>query len=354
MGKLNILLIFGGKSAEHEVSIESAKNIVNNINLSKYNLFLQWIDKDGHPYYIENCKIVNYSLLNSCPNKQPSTIINIKNRVYLYNLANNEIISELDLAFPLIHGPTGEDGNIQGFLTTVNLPYIGSSVLPSAICMDKVITKELISRTSIKIAQYIYLAKYERNNICSKTIIERLNLPLFVKPASLGSSIGITKVKRADELLYAINHAFQFDNKIIIEESIEAREIECAILGNFTDNIIVSAPGEIIAKSDFYSYEAKYSDNSSTDLVIPAKIDVDIIKEIKEVALSAYRTLLCEDYARVDMFIDSNNNIYLNEINTIPGFTKHSMYPMLMALEGFPLSSLIDKLVELALKRSKN
>ena len=278
----------------------------------------------------------------------------MNNKVYLYDISNKSIITELHIAFPLIHGPTGEDGIMQGFLTTVNLPYIGSSVLPSAICMDKVITKELISRTSIKTAQCFYFSDYERKNINIDKIIETLHLPLFVKPASLGSSIGINKVKKADELLNAIEFAFQFDKKIVIEESIKGREIECAVLGNFSDDIIVSAPGEIITKVDFYSYEAKYSDTNVTELIIPAKIDNLLITQIKKTALLAYKTLLCEDYARVDMFLDKNNNIYLNEINTIPGFTKHSMYPLLMSLEGYTFSSLIDKLINLALKRFKN
>ena len=353
MEKLNILLIFGGKSAEHEVSIESAKNIVSNINSNRYNLFLLWIDKEGNPFYIDN-NISDYISLKNSSNRQPSALININNKVYLYNLSDKSIITELHIVFPLIHGPTGEDGIMQGFLSVLNLPYIGSSVLPSAICMDKVITKELISRTSIKTAQYFYFSGYERNNINLDKIIETLHLPLFVKPASLGSSIGINKVKNANELSNAIDFAFKFDKKIILEESIEGREIECAVLGNFTDDIIVSSPGEIITKIDFYSYEAKYSDTNITELLIPAKIDTSLITQIKKTALLAYKTLLCEDYARVDMFLDKNNNIYLNEINTIPGFTKHSMYPMLMTLEGFTFSSLIDKLINLALKRFKN
>jgi D-alanine-D-alanine ligase len=354
MEKLNILLIFGGKSAEHEISIESAKNIYKNIDLNRYNLFLQWIDKKGSPFYVENTTTLDYESLNNTTNKQPSTLININNKVYFYNLTNNAIISELDIAFPLIHGPTGEDGVIQGFLSILYLPYVGSSVLPSAICMDKVITKKLISQTSIRTAKYISLGTYEREHIHTNKIIEKLRLPLFVKPASLGSSIGITKVKSDNELQEAINYAFHFDKKIIIEESIIGREIECAVLGNFADNIIVSQPGEIITKGDFYSYEAKYSDGNATELVIPAKIDPNVAEQIKNIALLAYKTLQCEDYARVDMFLDKSNNIYLNEINTIPGFTKHSMYPMLMTLEGFSLPSLIDKLIHIALKRSKH
>jgi D-alanine-D-alanine ligase len=353
MRKLNILLIFGGKSAEHEISIESAKNIANNIDLKKYNLFPLWIDRQGNFFYIEN-QILGYDSLQNKASKVPAILLNNNKNTYLYNILKKSTITHIDIAFPLIHGPTGEDGILQGYLSMLGLPYIGSTVLPSALCMDKCITKEIISRTPIKIAKYITINDYEKNNVNVDSVIENLHLPLFVKPANLGSSIGITKVKNPGDLMNAINLGFQFDKKIIIEECIVGREIECAVLGNFGDYIIVSKPGEIITKDDFYSYEAKYSDKHITELLIPAKIDKSITNSIKDTALLAYKALLCEDYARVDMFLDNNNNIYLNEINTIPGFTKHSMYPMLLSLEGIPLTLLIDKLIELSLRKIKN
>ena len=269
-----------------------------------------------------------------------------------------EYFQDIDVIFPVLHGSGGEDGTIQGMFEILNIPYVGSKVLGSSICMDKAYTKIIFEKAKINQANYVYIRKNKEkyilveedfseeeldlNEIINK-IIKKLEFPMFIKPSNSGSSVGINKVNNIDELKNAIKYAELFDNKILIEEGIEGKEIECAILGN--EEIEASILGEIIPAEEFYSYDAKYN-NKESKTIIPANLDTDTSKEVRKIAKKAYKATDCRGFARVDFFVDKNNKIYINEINTIPGFTEISMYPKLWEASG---TELLDKLINYAL-----
>lgn len=308
MKKLKIGVLFGGKSAEHEVSILSAKNIIKALDTSKYHVLPIKIPKNGQ---------FNFSIIN-----------------------------KLDVVFPVLHGPFGEDGSIQGLLKLSEIPFVGASVLGSAVGMDKDIMKRLLRDAGIPIGKFITLRKSDKINF--NTIKKELGLPLFIKPANMGSSVGVSKVRNEKEFEKATKDAFKYDTKILIEEFINAREIECSVLGN--EYPIASAPGEIIASQEFYSYDAKYMDEGSI-AQIPAKIDKKTTKKIQELAIKAFEVLNCEGLARVDFFLKKNGSVLVNEINTMPGFTNISMYPKMWEASGLPQAKLLDRLIELAIER---
>lgn len=308
--KIRVGVLFGGKSAEHEVSINSANNVIKALNQKKYLVTPIKINKDGK---------------------------------FDLNIAKG-----FDLIFPVMHGPFGEDGTVQGLLKLANIPFVGASVLGSAVGMDKDVMKRLLRDAGIPIGKFITLKYGEK--ITFKKARKDLGLPLFIKPANMGSSVGVSKVKNKNEFTKAVKYAFQFDTKIIIEEFINGREIECAVLGN--DNPKASIPGEIIANQEFYSYDAKYIDEGSV-AVIPAKILKKEAKEIQELAVKTFKVLSCEGFGRVDSFLTKSGKVYVNEINTIPGFTSISMYPKLWEASGLPLPKLLDKLIEFAMERFK-
>ena len=310
--KLKIVVLFGGKSAEHEVSLNSAKNVIDALDKSKYEVTPIKINKDG-----------------------------------IFDLLN---LKNFDVIFPVLHGPYGEDGSVQGFLKLINVPFVGASVLGSAVGMDKDFMKRLLNEAGIKNAKCIVV--YSGEKILFKNTKKILGLPMFIKPANMGSSVGISKVKNEKEWDGAIKDAFKYDNKIIIEEMIVGRELECAILGN--EKPIASKVGEVVLNASFYSYDAKYIDSDGALIEIPAKNLSKIeIKKIQGLALKAYKTLNCEGMGRVDMFLKENGEIYINEINTIPGFTNISMYPKLWEISGISKTKLLDKLIGLALERHK-
>ncbi|HLD37997.1 MAG TPA: D-alanine--D-alanine ligase family protein, partial [Candidatus Nanoarchaeia archaeon] len=309
-GKLKIGVLFGGKSAEHEVSIISAKNIIKALDKEKYQIFPVKIDKNGK-----------------------------------FNL---NTLKKIDVIFPVLHGPFGEDGSMQGLLKILNLPFVGSSVLGSAVSMDKEIMKKLFKEAGIPIGKFIVLKYGEK--ITFEKVKKELGMPVFVKPVNMGSSVGISKVKNKKEYDTAIKEAFKFDLKVIIEENIAGREIECSVLGN--NNPIASLPGEIIANQEFYSYDAKYISQESV-AEIPAKLPRATIKKIQELAVKTFKILNCEGMGRVDFFIKKNGQVIVNEINTIPGFTNISMYPKLWEASGLPTGKLLDKLIALAIERFK-
>lgn len=306
--KLKIGVLFGGKSAEHEVSLQSAKNIINALDKNKYQIFSIKIDKKGK---------FNFSLL-----------------------------QKVDVIFPVLHGPYGEDGVMQGVFKEMGKPFVGASVLGSAVGMDKDVMKRLLRDAGIKIGKFISL-KYGEEISFEKANME-LGLPIFIKPVNMGSSVGISKVKNKYEFDIGIKKAFKYDVKIILEENVSGREIECSVLGN--DSPIASVPGEIIANDEFYSYDAKYI-NSGSITEIPAKLDKNTVKKIQEIAIKTFKVLNCEGMGRVDFFLKKNGEILVNEINTIPGFTNISMYPKLWETSGLPLPKLLDKLIELAFER---
>ncbi len=267
--------------------------------------------------------------------------------VFLGSGKNKKI--KVDVVFPVLHGPFGEDGTVQGLLKVAGVPFVGPSVLGSAVGMDKDVMKRLLIQAGLPVGKYLAIRKKDVANI--KKIEKFLGWPIFVKPANLGSSVGISKASNKKELVEAIKLAFQYDNKIVLEEFLDGREIECAVLGN--EKVEASLPGEIKVYSDFYSYETKYLDEKSSKLIYPAELSQILIKKIQTLAIGTFKTLECEGLSRVDFFLKKDGLVIVNEINTIPGFTSMSMYPKLMELVGYKQTILIDKLIDLAFSRHK-
>ncbi|MDH5367890.1 MAG: D-alanine--D-alanine ligase [Cyclobacteriaceae bacterium] len=342
--KLNIGLLYGGRSVEHQISVLSAKNVYENIDKNKFIVTIIGIDRLGK-WYLMNSIDSDFnqgSPLRLSLDASSPKFIDSKKNTY-----------EIDVAFPVLHGTDGEDGSIQGLLKAMNIPFAGSGVLGSSISMDKLIAKQLLFQAGIPVSKYISFTIEERNTIDYNNVVEKIGLPFMVKPANLGSSVGINKVTNENEYVSALNHTFQFDTTVLLEEFIVGRELECAILGN--SHAKASNPGEIIISDnyDFYTYEAKYEDKNAVDIQIPAKIDDDIAEQMKKLCIKSYKTLKCEDFARVDLFLTATGKIFINEINTIPGFTNISMFPTLWEQHGIKYKSLISKIINLALDRDK-
>jgi D-alanine-D-alanine ligase len=337
--KIHVALLFGGKSAEHEVSIRSAQSIYNVLDKSKYKITLVGIDKNGTWLSLNTQQFLS------------SKEILLDKQILPYSIDNlfQSDKSKVDVVFPVLHGPFGEDGTIQGLLKLANISFVGAGVLGSAVGMDKEVAKRLLRDAGLSTAKFNVYSEFERKTISFEKVRKNLGLPLFVKPANLGSSVGITKVHNKAEFIKAINFAFQYDSKILIEEFIKGKEIECSVLGN--EKPIASVCGEIIPHHEFYSYEAKYLDDNGAALSIPAKITKPLMKKIQTLAVRAFNVLCCEGMARVDFFLKENGEIYINEINTIPGFTSISMYPKLWEESGIPYGKLIDTLIKLAISR---
>lgn len=341
MKKINLMVIFGGRSGEHEVSLMSVTSILKVINREKYNIIPVGITRKG------------------IWKRYNGPIDKIATGEWEALAEDTEVISltkdnpeGIDVVFPVLHGPFGEDGSLQGLLEMVNIPYVGAGVLASAVGMDKAITKRLCSTEKVPQAKYIEILYHSYRKEEEKfigDIEEKLGYPVFVKPANLGSSVGITKAKNREQLLEAINLAFRYDRKIVVEEFINGREIECSVLGN--DEAIASLPAEIIPSHEFYDYKDKYFDGTSK-FQIPADLPEGLTEEIQRLALKIYRILDCSGLARVDFFVErETNEIYFNEINTMPGFTKISMYPKMWEVTGIPYEELIDRLIMLAIER---
>jgi len=327
-------ILFGGKSAEHEVSLQSAKNVIAALDKDKYESVLIGIDKTGRWYLGKNLEDLAVALDGS--------------KAGLGRLL--EIIEEkkIEVVFPILHGPYGEDGTIQGLLKLANIPFVGAGVLGSAMGMDKEVAKRLLRDADIPIAKFKVFLKSERKKINYEKIVKEFGLPLFVKPANLGSSVGVNKIKNRQDFVKAVKEAFLFDRKILVEKAVESREIECSVLGN--EYPLASLPGEVIPARGFYDYEAKYLDKR-TVLQIPAKLPKKIIRKVQKLALKTYKVLCCEGMARVDMFLQKDGEVLINEINTIPGFTNISMYPKLWEISGLCCAELLDKLIKLAFQR---
>jgi D-alanine-D-alanine ligase len=346
--KINIALFFGGRSAEHEVSILSARSIYNAFSKEKYKIYPIAISKQG--YFISPAE--SEAILFGEQKKVPE--INRKNLLdqEILNILENKI----DLVFPVLHGPYGEDGKIQGFLDTLNIKYVGCDLLASAVGMDKAVMKEIFSYYNIPQSEFRILKKEDVNKQKLPKLFQKLaddlKRPFFIKPANMGSSIGISKVKELSSFKAALKEAFKYDNKLIIESSVEGREIESAVLGS-GDQIQVSAAGEIISTHDFYDYQAKYKDQS-TELIIPAEISEANKEKIKELSIRAFKAIGAAGISRLDFFVNEKENIILiNEINTMPGFTQFSMYPLLFKEVGMSYMELLDELVNIALAEAK-
>jgi D-alanine-D-alanine ligase len=362
MGPLKIAILFGGQSGEHEVSITSAFSVLNALDKSKYEVTMVGIGKDGRWF------VPNESYLNSFTNNP--RLLKFQKEMDVYSLlpfANQTQLIKIDggtpaaakkfdVIFPVLHGPYGEDGTVQGLLELSHIPYVGSGVLGSAIGMDKDVARRLMRAAGIPVVPTLVFHRLAFEKNTAKTlehVAEQLGYPYFVKPANLGSSVGVSKVKNLKEAAAKFAEAFQFDNKVLAEKAVAARELECSVLGN--EDPKASIVGEIIPQHEFYSYEAKYLDENGATLDIPAKnLSAAMMDEIQTLAVKAFKILECRGLARVDFFLDKNTGeLFLNEINTMPGFTKISMYPKLWAASGIAYSDLLDELIRLALDVSE-
>ena len=352
--KLRVALLFGGKSAEHEISLISARNIYEAMDKKKYDVVAIGIDKQGRWFTDARARLltgVEQSQVECRDLKNATAVLPGESRAPMVRPSAGAPFGPVDLVFPVLHGPFGEDGTIQGLLKLANVPFVGAGVLGSAVGMDKDVMKRLLRDARIPIAKFLAFQRADMNRVSFAKIKKALGLPLFVKPANLGSSVGINKVTNKENFRRAIEDAFRYDNKIVIEEFVPGREIECAVLGN--EKPIASLPGEIIVQHDFYSYDAKYIDDKGARFEIPARLPKTVVKKIRALALRAYRVLCCEGMARVDFFLRANGQVVVNEINTIPGFTKISMYPKMWQASGISYSWLIDRLIKLALERAR-
>ena len=309
MRKLRVGVIFGGRSSEHEVSLMSAKNVMAAMDRARYEVVPFKIPKDGKIAF--------------------------------------DGLRRLDVVFPVLHGTYGEDGSVQGLLRMLDVPFVGPDILGSAVGMDKDVAKRLLRDAGVPIADFIALERGEAWS--ARAVWKRLGKPVFVKPANQGSSVGVHKAKTDAELARAVKDAFRYDGKILIEEAVPGREIEVSVLGDAKPQ--ASVAGEVIPHHEFYSYEAKYLDENGAGLMIPAKLTAPQMRRVRELAVRAYRTLALEGMARVDFFMRKDGGFVVNEVNTIPGFTKISMYPKLWDATGVPYGKLIDRLIGLALAR---
>lgn len=362
--KKNIAIVFGGRSGEHEVSLMSATSVIKTIDKEKYNVIPLGITKEGRWMLYSGTfdKIesgewedIANKLLKDSPDENIFSVVPLgSGDVWEKGQSIPRSLSEqIDVIIPMLHGPYGEDGTIQGLFEMADIPYVGAGVLASSVAMDKVFAKKLFEQLGLPVGKYIVVM---RNKLVKElqayiTMIEEsFKYPVFVKPANLGSSVGISKAHDRQELLKGLELAAKHDRKILVEEYIECREIECAVLGN--DDPDASVLGEIIPSHEFYDYESKYFDDGKSKLIIPADIPEEKSDEMRAMAVKAYKAIDCSGLARVDFFLEKETmKVYINEINTMPGFTKYSMYPMLWQATGLPYKELIDKLIELAEER---
>jgi D-alanine-D-alanine ligase len=360
VSKIKVTVLFGGQSSEHEVSRISAQCVLENIDRNRFEVQTIGITKNGEWLRYEG----DISLIGSgkWEEEARSQLRKVKDAGILSKDIENvptcrALVSfsdkdnpkgTVDVVFPILHGPNGEDGSVQGLLQLADVPYVGCNILASAAGMDKAFSKLVFADAGIPQADYLVVMRSEideKNDDILNEVAEKLGWPCFVKPANAGSSVGVSKVKRPDDLMSALQYAAKYDSKILIEEFINGREVECAVLGN--DNPIASTVGEILPSNEFYDYNAKYIDGKS-DTIIPADIDKKIKEQVREYAVRAFKALGCSGLSRVDFFVEESGRVVLNEINTMPGFTDISMYSKLWEASGIPYTQLITRLIELA------
>lgn len=353
--KIRLGILCGGQSAEHEISLISAHSVIQALDKHKYDVTLIGIDKEGSwhlrnpSHFLEHANDPKRIHLDG-EHESVAITTNTKEG-FLAPFAQTELRTrqKLDVIFPVLHGTYGEDGTVQGLLKLLDIPFVGAGVLGSAVGMDKDVMKRLLRDAHIPIARFVTLHQYQRARISFEQVKAELGIPLFVKPANLGSSVGISKVHDEAEFYQAIDEAFRYDRKILVEEAIVGRELECAVLGN--DEPIASLAGELKPTHEFYSYEAKYLDDHGAEFTIPVPLSPEKTAELQAMAIAAFQALCCEGMARVDFFMKPNGELLINEINTIPGFTSISMYPKLWAASGIPYPELLDRLILLAQER---
>jgi len=352
MSRIKVAIIYGGRSTEHEISLLSAQNIIAGLDRTKYEPVLIAIDKKGKWFY-------HGSEMQITGGKNPMEVklIEMDEEMlisqnsgdhYLTTTSVGEKVATVDVIWPVLHGTFGEDGAIQGFAKLANLPCVGPGILGSAMGMDKEVMKRILRDGGIQSAPWITLRRGESRKFSYQEVKDKLGSEIFVKPVNLGSSVGISFVKEEEEFKAAVDKAFRYDNKVLLESRIIGREIECAVLGNAEP--IASIPGEVIPNDGFYSFESKYIDEQGATLEIPAQLDPHQVASIKELAKRTFILLECSGMARVDMFLTPSGSLYINEINTLPGFTDVSMYPTLMKLSGIDNHELIDRLIQLAIE----
>ncbi len=341
--RIRVAVLFGGKSAEHEVSIRSAESVIGALDTSRYDVIPIGIDRSGGWHVKEEAM----ALLSG---EERVALINNEGRNHLVAIESGKDEGPVDVVFPVLHGPYGEDGAVQGLLELARVPYVGADVLGSAVGMDKDVMKRLLEHAGIPTTAFRVFRRAESAESSFETLKAELGLPLFVKPANLGSSVGINRCESTAAFKDAVREAFSYDSKILVESDANGREIECSVLGN--DDPIASIPGEIKPAKGFYSYEAKYVDENGAELLIPAPLDEEITDRVRSRAIEAYQALCCSGMARVDMFIN-NDTILVNEINTIPGFTSISMFPKLWEATGISYTDLLTRLIELAMDRHR-
>jgi len=358
--RIRVAIVFGGRSGEHEVSLVSAQGIIKAVDKKRYEVLPIGITKEGQ-WIAGGDPMRALQSGMAAGESRPAALLGDPSQRGLIRLEEQEQelqaarLARVDVVFPILHGPFGEDGTIQGLLELADLPYVGAGVTGSAMGMDKIVQKTVLRAHGLPVADFVPILRkeWERDpDAVIERILETLGCPCFVKPANLGSSVGISKVHAPQELPAALNEAARYDRKLIIEEAIDAREIEVSVLGN--DEPIASVPGEIIPCREFYDYEAKYIADDS-ELLIPAPIPDELRDRFQEMAIQAYQAIDCAGMARADFFLERDTyKIYVNELNTIPGFTPISMYPKLWEASGISYTELISRLLELALERHQD
>lgn len=353
MAKKKVAVLFGGVSSEHEISLISAYSVLTNIPAEKYDVICVGITKKGHwMYYPGEYEYIKTGEWENDPDC--STAILSPDSVHkgIIIIGENDVfLRKVDVVFPVLHGANGEDGTVQGLCQLSGLPFVGCDMTGSAVCMDKSLTHTVLDSAGIKTAKYLTIRHESLSDIekICEDVESKLGYPVYVKPACAGSSVGVSRAASREALKNGLKVAFAHGNKVVVECEVIGKEVECAVLGN-GDNLIASVPGQITPAEEFYDYDAKYKLGTSV-LDIPAKISEDEMNRLREIAKKAYTACGCGGFSRVDFFV-TENDIILNEINTIPGFTPISMYPKLMENMGIPYPALLDRLIQLALERS--
>lgn len=341
--KKKVIILYGGRSVEHAVSVNSARNIYQYIDKKQFQAIAvgiskkgQWFLTDGVSKDIEKGKAL-------------SLILNPEKPGFILVKEGTKI--KADILFPVLHGTDGEDGSIQGLIKAIDLPMVGTGVLGSAVAMNKIVAKRLLREAGLPVSDFMTYRFDEKDSISYNAIVKKLGLPFMVKSASLGSSVGVTKVSSKKDFQPAVEEAFRYDQEMLVEKYITGREIECAILGNNPPE--ASYPGEIVIskKYEFYTFDAKYVDPDAVRIEVPANLPKAVAEKIRKACVEAYQALYCEDFARIDLFLDAEGNIFINEINSIPGFTNSSMYPMMWKERGIGFTELISRLLNLAQER---
>ena len=344
--KKTVAIIYGGKSVEHKISINSAKNVYEFLDKNTFDTILIYISTEGK-WYLKDAVDADFKEENEL-----FLVLNPQEKGFFHVSSGKKL--NPDIVFPVLHGTDGEDGSIQGMLEAIEMPFIGTGVLGSSISMNKLYSKKLMDAAGIPVSKYTFFHYHERDSISFQEVKKQLNLPFMAKAANLGSSVGVHKISSEEKFNSALEDIFNFDKTVIFEEFVEGRELECAVIGNSSPE--ATLPGEIIVSGnhEFYTYEAKYLDPEAAKLQIPAAVDSAISEKIQDLSIKSYVTLACEDFARIDLFLKANGEILINEINTIPGFTNSSMFPMMWKEKGLEFTPLLTKLVELAFEKHES